>query len=131
MGVNFSGLCNDPENNGPLTFLWNFSGSASPSTSTEQNPSGVVFNTPGTVTVSLACTDALGTTDPRPATVHVTVSTVQSASSNGGGGGCALRPGGEAGRTTLVGTLGNILLPVLVLGIIRLMSRAKRPQRFC
>ena len=123
-GVNFSGLCNDPENNGPLTFLWNFSGSASPSTSMEQNPSGVVFHTPGTVTVSLACTDVRGITDASPATVHVTVSAVQSAS---GGGGCALRPGSQANRTTLVDALGNILLPVLVLGIIRLISRAKRP----
>ena len=130
MGVNFSGLCNDPDNNVPLTFLWNFSGSASPSTSTEQNPSGVVFNAPGTVTVSLACTDARGTTDASPATAHVTIRAVQSASSNGGGGGCALRPRGQANLTTLVEALGNILLPVLVLGIIRLMSRAKRPQRF-
>ena len=130
MGVNFSGLCNDPDNNVPLTFLWNFSGSASPSASTEQNPSGVVFNAPGTVTVSLACTDARGTTDASPATAHVTIRAVQSASSNGGGGGCALRPRGQANLTTLVEALGNILLPVLVLGIIRLMSRAKRPQRF-
>src|SRR5262249_26491154 len=117
-------------NNAPLTFLWNFSGSANPSTSTEQNPSGIVFNTPGIVTVSLACTDARGTTDPSPATVHVTVSAVQSASSNGGGGGCALRPGGQAGCTALLEALGNIVLPVLVLGIIRWMSRTRRPQRF-
>ena len=130
MSVNFSGICSDPDNNVPLTLLWNFSGSASPSTSTEQNPSGVVFNTPGTVTVSLACTDARGTTDASPATVHVTVSAVQSASSNGGGGGCALRPGGQADLSALVEALGSVLLPVLVLGIIRLRSRAKRPQRF-
>lgn len=126
MRVNFSGMCHDPDNNVPLTFFWNFSGSASPSTSTEQNPSGVVFNTPGTVTVSLACTDARGTTDASPATVHVTVSAVPSTSRNGGGG-CTLHPGGQADLTTLVAVLGNLLLPVLVLGIIRLRSRAKRP----
>jgi len=43
MSVNFSGMCSDPDNNVPLTLLWNFSGSATPSTSMEQNPSGVVF----------------------------------------------------------------------------------------
>jgi len=46
-------------------------------------------------------------------------------SSNGGGGGCALRPGGQ-GEFALIEALGNILLPVLVLGIIRRMSRAKK-----
>jgi hypothetical protein len=128
--LNFSGMCNDLDHNIPLTFLWNFSGSASPSTSTDPNPSAVVFTTPGTVTVSLACTDTHGTTDPSPATVHITVRAVQSTSSNGDGGGCALHPGARTGRDTLAEALGNILLPVLVLGIIRLIARARRPQRY-
>ncbi len=126
--VNFAGTCSDPDNNGPLTFLWNFGGGASPSTATQQNPPGVVFNASGTFTVSFACTDAVGTTDPSPATVRVTVSAVNTASRSGGG--CTLRPGGQVGLTGLVDILGNMLLPVLVLGIIRMLSRTNRPYRF-
>jgi hypothetical protein len=128
--VNFAGTCTDPDNNVPLTFLWNFGGGASPSTSTQQNPQGVVFNTSGTFTVSFACTDALGTTDPSPATVRVTVNVVNTARSSGGGGGgggCTLRPGGQIGLTALVDILGNMFLLVLVLGVIRMLSRANRP----
>ncbi len=125
--MNFAGACTDPDNNGPLTFLWNFGGGASPSTSTQQNPQGVVFNASGTFTVSFACTDAVGTTDPSPATVRVTVSAVNTASRSGGG--CTLRPGGQVGLTGLVDILGNMLLPVLVLGIIRMLSRTNRPYR--
>ena len=127
--VNFSGTCTDPDNNVPLTFLWNFGGGASPSTSTQQNPQGVVFNPSSTFTVSLACTDALGTTDPSPATVRITVSAINVArsSSSGGGGGCALRPGSQIGLPALVDLLGNMFLPVLVLGIMRMLSRANRP----
>ena len=128
--VNFAGTCTDPDNNVPLTFLWNFGGGASPSTSTQQNPPGVVFNTSGTFTVSFACTDALGTTDPSPATVRVTVSAVnvvRSSSSGGGGGGCTLHPGSQTGLTALVDILGNLFLPVLVLGVIRMLSRTNRP----
>jgi hypothetical protein len=91
----------------------------------------VVFNTSGTFTVSLACTDALGTTDPSPATVRVTVSpvTVARSSGGGGGGGCTLRPGSQIGLTVPVDILGNMLLPVLILGIIRMLSRINRPYR--
>ena len=127
--VNFSGTCTDPDNNVPLTFLWNFGGGASPSTSTQQNPQGVVFNPSSTFTVSFACTDALGTTDPSPATVRITVSAINVArsSSSGGGGGCTLRPGSQIGLPALVDLLGNMFLPVLVLGIMRMLSRANRP----
>jgi subtilisin family serine protease len=130
--VNFAGACTDPDNNVPLTFLWNFGGGTSPSTSTQQNPQGVVFNTSGTFTVSLACTDALGATDQSPATVRITVSVVnveRSSGGGGGGGGCTLRPGGQIGLPALVDILGNMFLPVLVLGIIRMLSRANRPYR--
>ena len=121
--------CTDSDNNVPLTFLWNFGGGASPSTSTQQNPQGVVFNPSSTFTVSLACTDALGTTDPSPATVRITVSAINVArsSSSGGGGGCTLRPGSQIGFPALVDLLGNMFLPVLVLGIMRMLSRANRP----
>jgi hypothetical protein len=76
--------------------------------------------------VSFVCTDALGTTDPSPATVHVTVIAVTTAqSSGGGGGGCTLRPGGQAGGTPLVEALGSILLPMLVLGLIGAWGRRR------
>jgi hypothetical protein len=129
--VDFAGTCTDPNNNVPWTFLWNFGGGASPSTAMQQNPQGVVFNTSGTFTVSFACTDALGMTDPSPATVHITVSAINVArsSSNGGGGGCTLRPGSQIGLPVLVDLLGNLFLPVLVLGIMHMLSRANRPYR--
>ncbi len=130
--VPFAGTCSSPDNNGPFTFLWNFGSSASPSTSTQQNPGSVVFSTPGTFTVSFACTDALGATDPSPATVHVTVvavTTAQSSGGGGGGGGCTLRPGGQAGGTPLVDALGNILLPVLVLGLLVLRKCGRSPRQ--
>jgi hypothetical protein len=131
--VNFAGTCTDPDNTVPLTFLWNFGGGASPGTSVQQNPPGIVFNTLGTFTVSFACTDALGSADPSPATVRVTVSAVNTARSSGGGGGggggCTLYPGGQAGLTALVDLLGNMFLPVLVLGVIRMLSRANRSYR--
>jgi subtilisin family serine protease len=124
--VDFSGVCTDPDNAIPFTFFWNFGGNAGPSTSTQQNPQGVVFNTPGTFIVSFACTDALGTTDLSPAAVRIVVSPVNivRSSGDGGGGGCTLRPGGQIDRTALVDILGNIFLPVLVLGVIRMLSRA-------
>jgi len=118
--VPFSGTCSDPDNNSPFTFLWNFGGNASPSNSTQQNPDAVVFNALGTFTVSFACTDALGTTDPSPATARVTVTVVTTAqSSGGGGGGCTLLTGGQTGFASVVEALGNIFLPVLVIGVMR------------
>jgi subtilisin family serine protease len=129
--MDFAGACTDPDNNVPFTFLWNFGGGASPSTSTQQNPPGVLLSNPGTFTVSFTCTDALGTTDPSPATVRVTASTVNVArsSSSGGGGGCTLRSGDQSGRTALVDILGNLLLLVLVLGVMRRLSRTRKPYR--
>jgi hypothetical protein len=128
--VDFAGACADPDNNVPFTFLWNFGGGASPSTSTQQSPLGVLFSVPGTFTVSFACTDALGTTDQSPATVRVTasaVNVVRSSSSGGGGGGCTLHPGDQSGLTAFVGILGNLLLAVLVLGVMRRLSRTQKP----
>jgi subtilase family protein/PKD domain-containing protein len=130
--MDFAGTCTDPDNNVPLTFLWNFGGGASPSTATEQNPQGVVFNTSGTFPVSFACTDALGLVVTSPATVRVTVSAVNTtrvSGGGGGGGGCTLRPGGQIELTALVDMLGNMFLPVLVLGIIHMLSRVNKPYR--
>jgi PKD repeat protein len=49
----------DLSSNTPVTWAWIFTG-ASPSTSTAQNPSGIVYPTPGTYDVSLTVTNAAG-----------------------------------------------------------------------
>ena len=87
----------------------------------------MVFNIAGTSTVSFACTNALGITDPNPATVRVIVNATNVTSSSGGG--CTLRPGDQTGLRALVEALGSLFLPVLVLGVICILSRAKRPYR--
>jgi PKD repeat protein len=69
--VNFTGTGTDPDNNLPLTYLWNFGGGAV--NSTVQNPGNVVFTTAGTYTVAFTVTDALGLADATPATRTVTV----------------------------------------------------------
>jgi PKD domain-containing protein/carbohydrate binding protein with CBM4/9 domain len=69
--VNFTGTGSDPNNNLPLTFLWNFGGGAT--NSTVEDPGAVVFNTAGTYTVTFTVTDGLGLPDPTPATRVVTV----------------------------------------------------------
>lgn len=70
--VNFQGSGTDPDNNTPLTYLWNFGGSGI-ANSTAQNPGTLAFNTVGTFTVTLTVTDSKGLADPSPATVIVTV----------------------------------------------------------
>jgi len=129
-GVTFSGTCSDSDNQVPFTFLWNFGGTASPSSSTQQNPGTVVFNTPGTVTVSFACTNALGTTDPSPATRRVTVTAVTVAAGGGGGGGCTLLPGAQPDFRPVVDAPGNIFLPVLVLGLIAVWRWRRVRRRY-
>jgi PKD repeat protein len=69
--VSFTGTATDPDNNLPLTFLWNFGGGAA--NRTVEDPGAVVFSTPGTYTVSFTVTDALGLADPTPDTRVVTV----------------------------------------------------------
>jgi PKD repeat protein len=56
--ISFAGSGLDPDNNLPLTYLWNFGGGAANSNS--QNPGEVKFDTPGTYTVTLTVTDSLG-----------------------------------------------------------------------
>ena len=77
--VSFSGTGNDPDNNTPLTYQWNFGGGAS--NSTLQNPT-VTFNTAGIYSVTLTVTDNKGLSDPTPATRTVTVGTVVSSCSD-------------------------------------------------
>jgi PKD repeat protein len=44
----------------PDTWTWNFGGGGTPATSTAQNPTGIVFNTPGTYTITLNASNAQG-----------------------------------------------------------------------
>ncbi|MGE3539197.1 MAG: S8 family serine peptidase [Candidatus Tectimicrobiota bacterium] len=107
--LSFAGSCSDQDNQPPAAFLWHFGGGASPTSSTQQNPGAVTFTTSGTVTISFACTDALGGTDPSPATRRVTVMAVSQAASGGGGGGsCTLTPGYVNGWEGLVAVCGNL-----------------------
>jgi len=69
--VLFAGSGVDPGNNLPLSFAWSFGGGAAGTT--DEDPGPVVFAYPGTYSVTLAVTDALGLADPTPATRVVTV----------------------------------------------------------
>ena len=69
--VTFTATCRDPDNTIPLNVVWDFGGGAPPVL--VEDPGAVRFDTPGTFTVTLACTDALGASDPTPDTRTVTV----------------------------------------------------------
>ncbi|TVR37357.1 MAG: PKD domain-containing protein, partial [Cryomorphaceae bacterium] len=49
----------DMSSNEPTSWSWSFDG-GTPTTSTDENPSGIVFNTPGNYTVTLVATNADG-----------------------------------------------------------------------
>jgi len=53
----FTGAGSDPDNDLPLTYLWDFGGGAI--NSTEEYPGDVVFSTAGTYTVTFTVTDGL------------------------------------------------------------------------
>ncbi len=59
----------------PTSWSWDFGGGGTPNTSTAQNPS-IVFNTPGTYTVTLVATNANGN-DSEIKTGYITVTTSQ------------------------------------------------------
>jgi PKD repeat protein len=71
--VNFTGSGSDPDNNLPLTYLWNFGAGSGVSDSTLQNPGAVQFNNPGTFTVAFTVKDSLGLPDPSPDSRVITV----------------------------------------------------------
>lgn len=75
--VNFTGTGTDPDNNTPLTYLWNFGNSEIPDSPLE-DPGSIQFETIGTFTVTLTVTDSSGLSDPTPATRIITVQTGQS-----------------------------------------------------
>ena len=71
--LNLQGTCIDIEAEGqdqPLSFAWDFGGAAA---STQQNPGAIPFSTPGTYTITFACADASGLSDPTPDSRAVTV----------------------------------------------------------
>jgi hypothetical protein len=71
--VTFGGSGTDPDNNLPLTYLWNFGAGSGLSNSTAQNPGVLQFNNPGVYTVTFTVTDSQGLSDPTPATRVITV----------------------------------------------------------
>ena len=71
--VNFAGTGTDPDNNTPLTYLWNFGTGSGISNSTAQDPGLKQFNNIGIFTVTFTVKDALGLADPTPATRTITV----------------------------------------------------------
>jgi len=70
--LTFEGTCTDPEEETPLTHLWDF-GDVSESVPTEDG-GAVLFVEAGEFDVTYTCTDPLGLADPTPAFVTVTVS---------------------------------------------------------
>lgn len=50
----------DNSTGSPDTWLWDFGGGGTPTTSTAQNPTGIVFSTPGSYTVTLTASNAQG-----------------------------------------------------------------------
>ena len=71
--VNFTGTGTDPDNNLPLTHLWNFGAGSGIANSTAEDPGAMTFDTAGVFTVTYMVTDALLLADPTPATVQITV----------------------------------------------------------
>ncbi len=72
--VTFAASGSDPDNHTPLSYLWTFGEGSGVPNSNLQNPGAIPFDVPGTYTVRLVVTDALGQTDPTPATRTITVS---------------------------------------------------------
>ncbi len=71
--INFTGTYNDPDGDSPQSFSWDFgSGSGIPD-SDQEDPGLKQFNNLGTFTVTFMVTDALGLSDPTPATRTIKV----------------------------------------------------------
>jgi hypothetical protein len=132
--VDFTGTCHDAEENVPFTFLWFFGGGADIVSSTQQNPRSVQFNSMGTFLITLICTDALGLIDPLPAMVQIQVTSGGGGSrggGGGGGGGCNMLSGSAQAPAAFFAAVGNILLPVVALFLIRVWSayRSRRAEK--
>jgi hypothetical protein len=112
--IDFAGTCSDAENHQPFSFVWFFGGGGDVASSTQSQPTGIRFDRSGTFTVTLQCIDALGIADPQPATVQVQVT------GGSGGGGCSMWSGGRRVAPSPLEALGNIFLPLVVIGVIQL-----------
>ena len=75
--VNFTGTGNDPDNDLPLSYNWDFGDPAIPDAAVE-DPGLVKFNNQGSFTVTFTATDSLGLSDPTPDTVVVNVQALSS-----------------------------------------------------
>jgi hypothetical protein len=126
--VDFAGACDDAESDTPFTFLWYFGGGADLASSTQQNPRSIQFNTTGTFMVTFICTDAQGISDPRPTTLQLQViaDVGLGLGGGGGGGGCSMFSSAPQSLSQFVAGCGNIVLPVVVLLVIHVWSRARR-----
>lgn len=71
--VQFGSTGSDPDGDLPLSFLWKFGQGSGVSDSTAKDPGLVEFNAPGTFTVTLSVTDALGLSDPTLASCTIRV----------------------------------------------------------
>ncbi|HET6372668.1 MAG TPA: PKD domain-containing protein, partial [Candidatus Polarisedimenticolia bacterium] len=69
--VAFFGSGSDPEQDLPLSYLWDFSGGAT--NSTLEDPGAVTFGSPGSFLVTFKVTESFGTADSTPDTRTVTV----------------------------------------------------------
>lgn len=74
--VQFGGSATDPNHYVPLNYHWNFGGAAP--NRTVEDPGPVVFANPGTYTVTLDVTNALGIPDPTPETRVIVVRPIRS-----------------------------------------------------
>ncbi len=70
--VDFSATGSDPDNDLPLTYLWEFGDPAIADAAVE-DPGPIQFDNLGSFTVTLTVSDDLGLADPTPATVTVEV----------------------------------------------------------
>ncbi len=81
--INFTGTGSDPDNNTPLTYLWNFGSGSGIGNSTSKNAGSKTFNSAGVFTVTYTVKDSLGLADPTPDTVQITVQAVANQAPNG------------------------------------------------
>lgn len=116
--LNFTGICDDPENHTPYRYLWMFNGGTDQTTSTEQNPSNVRYDTPGDYSVSFRCRDLFDSEALTPDVVRVLVN--PATNQGGGGGGCSLAPDAAARPLDVLGNLG---LPLFAMALLWMWRR--------
>jgi PKD repeat protein len=71
--ISFTGTGSDPDGDTNLSYTWSFGAGSGISDISTQNTGPVVFNNPGTYSVTLTVRDSQGLADPSPATLSVTV----------------------------------------------------------